>query len=106
MAALNGSKRVDTGEDLRVSRSLAVGTDRRCILTVFFSLPVPCPIPCLVSVPQEDADKPHRVPEREECASVYGRALGVVAERAGERERHTGIVHAAEEGRDQEENGN
>lgn len=38
----------------------------------------------LVSLPQENADQPDRVPEWEERAAVHGGTLGAIAERTGQ----------------------
>lgn len=71
---------------------------------IFFSFPIPYPR-LLVPLSQENADQPDWVLEREERATLHGRAVGAAAERAGERERDTGVVHPAEERRDQKAHG-
>lgn len=54
----------------------------------------------LVPLSKEDADQPDGFPERQERAAVHGRAVGAAAERSGQRERNTGVIHATEEGGD------
>lgn len=62
--------------------------------------------PTLLGLPvplsEKNADQSDGVPERQERASVHGRAVGAAAERAGLRQRHPRGLHPAEEGGDQE----
>lgn len=45
---------------------------------------------------KENADQLNWISQRKECAPVHGGAVGATTECAGERERDTGVLYAAE----------